>query len=147
MYFSRGSSGYGGGRRSSHYGRSQSRSVSRSRSPRYPSASRGRYRSRSYSPAPRRRDDYSVSPRGRDVEHSVSPRVHAEERGGGHLPRRSYSPGYAPADRREADDGYANKPAYVDDEPRPNWRSGGRVSRSPSGSRSRSADVSPRHSR
>ncbi|KAI3850677.1 hypothetical protein MKW98_030737 [Papaver atlanticum] len=91
----RGPSGYGGGGRRSYYGRSCSRSLYRSRSPRYPSGSRGRYRSRSNSPAPRRKADYSVSPRRRPEDHSRSP-----------LPvprRRLYSPGYVDADRIPAD--------------------------------------------
>ncbi|KAF5189117.1 Serine/arginine-rich SC35-like splicing factor [Thalictrum thalictroides] len=139
----------GSGRPSSYYGRSRSRSISRSRSPRYPSASRSRYRSRSYSPAPRRRDDYSVSPRGRNVDHSRSPpRDHLEEREGGPVCRRSYSPGYEGGDHHQADNGYAKKPMYDDaEEGRPDWRSPGRASGSPPGSRSRSADLSPRNSR
>ncbi|KAF9593548.1 hypothetical protein IFM89_024137 [Coptis chinensis] len=141
------SSGYGG-RRSSHYGRSRSRSISRSRSPRYTSASRGRYRSRSYSPAPRQRDDYSVSPRGRAMDHSRSPRDHLQERESGHVRRRSFSPGYDSADNHEADNGHAKKPVYDDtEEGRPEWRSPARASGSPPGSRSRSADLSPRRSR
>lgn len=55
---SRGGSGYES--RGTYYGRrSRSRSYSRSPSPRY----RDRRSSRSYSPAPRRKEDYSVSPR------------------------------------------------------------------------------------
>ncbi|OVA16514.1 RNA recognition motif domain [Macleaya cordata] len=141
----RGPSGYGG--RRSYYGRSRSRSVSRSRSPRYPSGSRGRYRSRSNSPAPRRRDDYSDSPRRRPVDHSRSPRDVPHERDNDHTRRRSYSPGYVDADRNQADNGYDEKPAYGGEEARADWRSPGRASRSLSGSRSRSADVSPRGSR
>ncbi|KAL4369779.1 hypothetical protein GQ457_05G032240 [Hibiscus cannabinus] len=60
-------SGYGG--RSSYYGRSRSRSISPMRSHHRPSGSRGRYRSRSYSPVPRRRGDYSVSPDRRHKDH------------------------------------------------------------------------------
>uniref|UniRef100_A0A5B6ZJK3 RRM domain-containing protein n=1 Tax=Davidia involucrata TaxID=16924 RepID=A0A5B6ZJK3_DAVIN len=143
----RGSSSYGG-RRSSYYGRSRSRSVSRSRSPRYPSGSRSRHRSRSYSPAPRRRADYSVSPNRRHVDHPRSPRDPPEERDGGHKGR-SYSPGYGnAADQNQNGNGYEEKSAYESEEARARWRSSpGRASRSPSGSRSRSADMSPRHSR
>ncbi|KAK9154303.1 hypothetical protein Sjap_001783 [Stephania japonica] len=134
-----------GGRRS-HYGNRRSRSRSRSRSPRHPSASRGRYRSRSYSPAPRGRDDYSVSPRGRNAERSRSPRDHPEDTSNDRVHRRSYSPGYSNGNNRVADDGYPEKPAYNPDEGRREWRSPRRASRSPSGSRSRSADISPRRS-
>lgn len=135
----------GSGHRSSHYG-SRSRSVSRSRSPRYRASSRDRYRrSRSYSPAPRRRADYSVSPRGRDVEGSRSPpRGSPVDRSNGHTRRRSYSP-----DRREPESGYTKKPAYDDDAEgdRAEWRSPDRASGSPPGSRSRSAELSPGNSR
>ncbi|XP_026415076.1 serine/arginine-rich SC35-like splicing factor SCL30 [Papaver somniferum] len=141
----RGPSGYGGGGRRPYYGRSRSRSMSRSRSPRYPSGSRGRCRSRSNSPAPRRRADYSVSPRRRPEDHSRSPLPVPRSQDGDHPRRRSYSPGYVDADRIPAD----GKPVYAADEdgPRAEWRSPGRASRSPSGSRSRSADLSPRRNR
>uniref|UniRef100_A0A5B6ZKF4 Putative serine/arginine-rich SC35-like splicing factor SCL30 n=1 Tax=Davidia involucrata TaxID=16924 RepID=A0A5B6ZKF4_DAVIN len=144
----RGSSSYGG-RRSSYYGRSRSRSVSRSRSPRYPSGSRSRHRSRSYSPAPRQRVD-SVSPNRRHGDHPRSPRDPPQERDGGHTrSRRSYTPVYDNvADQNQNGNGYGKKSAYESDEARARWRSSpGRASRSPSGSRSRSADLSPRHSR
>ncbi|KAL6131473.1 hypothetical protein ACLB2K_069848 [Fragaria x ananassa] len=143
------SSGYGD-RRSSHYGRSRSRS----RSPHYPSGSRSRYRSRSYSPVPRRRVD-SVSPVRRRGDHPRSPRDHPRssrdsplERGGDHE-RRPYSPGYDNgAGQAENGDGYDKKSRYDEEvEPRGNWRSPDKVSRSPSGSRSRSAELSPRRSR
>ncbi|KAI3519924.1 hypothetical protein L1887_09144 [Cichorium endivia] len=111
------SSGYEG-RRSYHGGRSRSRS--RSRSPRRPSGSRSRHRSRSYSPAPKRRGgDYSQSPPVR--REPRSPEIDDA--------RRSYSPGY--------DDG-----ANVDDKRSP-YKVSGREARSPSGSRSRSGDISP----
>ncbi|KAJ4719889.1 Serine/arginine-rich SC35-like splicing factor [Melia azedarach] len=144
---SRGGSGYGGPR-SSYYGRSRSRSVSRSRSPRHPHVSRSRYHSRSYSPAPRQHGDYPGSPQRRHVEHPRSPRGHPQERGADYT-RRSYSPSYDDvADRNPNANGYGEKSAYVED-PRAHWRSPppGGVSRSPSGSRSRSADLSPRRSR
>ncbi|KAK0592631.1 hypothetical protein LWI29_022546 [Acer saccharum] len=135
-----------GGQRSSYYGRSRSRSVSRSRSPRYPEGSRSRYRSRSYSPAPRQ-GDYSVSPRRRHAEHPRSPRGPPPERGADYN-RVSYSPGYDnAADRNHNGDGYGEKPTY-EEEGRAHWRpQPGRASRSPSGSRSRSAELSPRRSR
>ncbi|KAF3433698.1 hypothetical protein FNV43_RR24801 [Rhamnella rubrinervis] len=60
--------------------RSRSRSLSRSRSPRYPSGSRGRYLSRSPSPAPKRRSNYSASPSRRHAEHPRSPRGPPPER-------------------------------------------------------------------
>ncbi|KAK9019373.1 hypothetical protein V6N11_053897 [Hibiscus sabdariffa] len=66
-----GPSGYGG--RPSYYGRSRSRSISPMRSPHHPSGSRSRYRSRSCSPAPRRRGNYLVSPGRRHEEHPRSP--------------------------------------------------------------------------
>ncbi|PRQ59213.1 putative nucleotide-binding alpha-beta plait domain-containing protein [Rosa chinensis] len=150
------SSGYGD-RRSSHYGRSRSRS----RSPHYPSGSRSRYRSRSYSPAPRRRGE-SVSPVRRRGDHPRSPRDHPRspldhprssrdsplERGGDH-DRRPYSPGYDNgAGQAENGEGYDKKSRYDEEiEPRGNWRSPDKASRSPSGSRSRSAELSPRRSR
>ncbi|WRX11560.1 RNA recognition motif domain - like 10 [Theobroma cacao] len=87
----RGSSGYGG--RSSYYGRSRSRSLSPMHSPHHPSGSRGRYRSRSYSPAARRRGNYSVSPGRRHADHPRSPRGPPQERDGDYN-HRSYSPGY-----------------------------------------------------
>ncbi|OWM87483.1 serine/arginine-rich SC35-like splicing factor SCL30 isoform X2 [Punica granatum] len=99
------------GRRQAYHGHSRSRSVSRSRSPRPPSGSRGRKPSRSYSPAPRRHGDYPVSPN----------RSRREEL--------SRYPGGPPLDN--------GKPEGKVEHSR--WRS----SRSPSGSRSRSADLSP----
>ncbi|KAG8645055.1 hypothetical protein MANES_10G029600v8 [Manihot esculenta] len=136
----RGPSGYGG--RSSYYGRSRSRSLSRSRSPRHHLSSRSRYRSRSYSPASRRRD-YSASPGRRHVDHLRSPRGPPPGQDGDRI-RRSYSPGYGVDENGH---GYTEKPQYESEEARA-WRpSPGRASRSPSGSRSRSADISPRRSR
>ncbi|KAK8575595.1 hypothetical protein V6N12_063266 [Hibiscus sabdariffa] len=136
-------SGYGG--RSSYYGRSRSRSISPIRSHHCPSGSRGRYRSRSYSPVPRRRGDYSVSPDRRHKDHPRSPRDPPEDRGGDYS-HRLYSPGYENA----GGNGYGEKSAYESEEapraaqmPSPPPR----ASRSPPGSRSRSADLSPRHSR
>ncbi|KDP44951.1 hypothetical protein JCGZ_01451 [Jatropha curcas] len=137
------SSSYGG--RSSYYGRSRSRSLSRSRSPRHHMSSRSRYRSRSYSPAPRRRD-YSASPGRRHAEHLRSPGGPPPDRDGGHI-RRSYSPGYGVDDLNGNGNGYGEKPAYDSEEARAWRQSPGRASRSPSGSRSRSADLSPRRSR
>ncbi|XP_039020070.1 serine/arginine-rich SC35-like splicing factor SCL30 [Hibiscus syriacus] len=135
-------SGYGG--RSSYYGRSRSRSISPMRSPRRPSGSRSRYRSRSYSPAPRRRGNYSVSPDRRHGDHPRSPRGPPQDRGGDYS-RRSYSPGYENA----GGNGYGENSAYESKEapraaqaPSPPPR----ASRSPPGSRSRSADRSPRRS-
>ncbi|XP_068668272.1 serine/arginine-rich SC35-like splicing factor SCL30 isoform X2 [Aristolochia californica] len=135
-------------RRSSHYGRSRSRSVSRSRSPRYPSSSRARQRSRSYSPAPRRRAEYSPSPERRHARspHDRSP-VRDEDH---HVHNRSYSPEYEAGNRDEAGNGYIER-AYDSNEGRGRegrgrWKSSpGRASAgSPPGSRSRSADLSPR---
>ncbi|KAK7385697.1 hypothetical protein VNO78_31497 [Psophocarpus tetragonolobus] len=103
----RGPAGYGG-RRSSHYGRSRSRSISRSRSPPYHSGSRSRYRSRSYSPAPRRQSDYSVSPR-RQVEHPRSPRGGPPRERDGDQKRRSYSPAYGNGVEQNQSNGYAEK--------------------------------------
>ncbi|KAI9100235.1 hypothetical protein K1719_024453 [Acacia pycnantha] len=141
----RGPSGYGG-RRSAYHGRSRSRSVSRSRSPRYRSGSKSRYHSRSYSPAPRRRGDYSVSPRPRGM-HPRSPRGPSVEREGDQK-RRSYSPGYGNGPDYPAANGYEEKPMYDSEAARDQWRqSPRRASRSPIGSGSRSADLSPRHGR
>ncbi|XP_027163257.1 serine/arginine-rich SC35-like splicing factor SCL30 [Coffea eugenioides] len=135
--------GYGG-RRSSYYGHSRSRS--RSRSPRYASGSRGRYRSRSYSPAARGRNDYSISPPRRYDDRPRSPRDHLQDRDRVHI-HRSYSPGYHDvADRNGSS--YAKKTELESGEAVAHWRpSPGQASRSPSGSRSRSADISPRHGR
>ncbi|KAK8517130.1 hypothetical protein V6N12_032327 [Hibiscus sabdariffa] len=126
-------------------GHSRSRSISPMRSHHRPSGSRGRYRSRSYSPVPRRRGDYSVSPDRRHKDHLRSPRDPPEDRGGDYS-RRSYSPGYENA----GGNGYGEKSAYEPEEapraaqmPSPPPR----ASRSPPGSRSRSADLSPRRSR
>ncbi|KAK8662426.1 hypothetical protein V6N13_092000 [Hibiscus sabdariffa] len=140
MYFSRGPSGYGG--RPSYYERSRSRFIS----PHHHSGSRSRYRSRSYSPAPRHRGNFSVSPSRRHEEHLRSPRGPPHERDGDYN-HRSYSPGCENADRN----GYGEKSAYVREDARAAWgpspgrirssRSPGRYSRSPSGSRSRSADL------
>ncbi|GMH20698.1 hypothetical protein Nepgr_022539 [Nepenthes gracilis] len=55
-----------GGRGSPHYRRSRSRSVSHSHSPQYPSGSRGRYRSGSYTPSPRRHDNSRNAANGYD---------------------------------------------------------------------------------
>ncbi|XP_077239022.1 SC35-like splicing factor 30 [Tasmannia lanceolata] len=144
----RGPSDYGR-RRSSQYGRSRSRSVSRSRSPRYPSSSRIRHRSRSrsYSPAPRRRADYSVSPGRKEADHQRSSRERSQERDDGHNRRRSYSPaGYSDPNRNEAGNGYRERDTF-DAEERSSWRSPVRGSRSPSGSRSRSVELSLSRSR
>ncbi|XP_068643367.1 serine/arginine-rich SC35-like splicing factor SCL30 isoform X1 [Aristolochia californica] len=133
-----------GARRSSYYGHSRSRSVSRSRSPRYPSRSRARYRSRSYSPAPRR-PEYSPSPERR---HARSPRDRSTVRDEDHRVRnRSYSPDYEGGNRDEAGNGYIERGSYDrKEEGRAHWKSSpGRASAgSPPGSRSRSADLSPR---
>ncbi|CAG7905590.1 hypothetical protein BRARA_D00395 [Brassica rapa] len=135
------------GSRGRSHGRSRSRSISRSRSPRRPSDSRSRRRSRSYSPAPRRRGaDYSASPRRRQEERPRSP-LRSPPRGEGDAKysRRSYSPGYegAAAGDRDAngDNETREKPDY---EPEERRRGGREVSRSPSGSRSRSVEASPR---
>ncbi|KAL2940483.1 Serine/arginine-rich SC35-like splicing factor SCL30 [Bienertia sinuspersici] len=77
-----------GGRRSPGYRRSRSRSVSRSRSPNIRSSSKGGHRSRSYSPSPKRRDEYSASPSRRPADHPRSPRDSPR----GEDVRRSYSP-------------------------------------------------------
>ncbi|KAH9766686.1 RRM domain-containing protein [Citrus sinensis] len=134
----RGGSSYGGPR-SSYYGRYRSRSLSRSRSPHHPQGSRSRYRSRSYTPVPRQHEDYSISPRRRHIEHPGSPRGPPQERGAEYS-RRSYSPGYDDsADRRNPNgNGYGEKSGY--EETQAHWRSPPPrgVSRSPSGSRSRS---------
>ncbi|MBA0729002.1 hypothetical protein Golax_025974 [Gossypium laxum] len=125
-------------------GRSRSRSASPARSPRRPSGSRGRYRSRSYSPAPRRRGNYSVSPDRMHEDHPRSPRGPPQDRGGDYNPG-SYSPGYENA----GGNGYGEKSAYESEEaPRAARRPSPpvRASRSPPGSRSRSADPSPRRS-
>ncbi|KAL0668851.1 hypothetical protein Bca4012_031555 [Brassica carinata] len=137
------------GSRGRSHGRSRSRSISRSRSPRRPSDSRNRRRSRSYSPAPRRRGaDYSASPRRRQEERPRSP-LRSPPRGEGDAKysRRSYSPGHegaaAAAGDRDAngDNETREKPDY---EPEERRRGGREVSRSPSGSRSRSVEASPR---
>ncbi|XP_050156138.1 serine/arginine-rich SC35-like splicing factor SCL30 isoform X2 [Malus sylvestris] len=129
-----------GGRRSSYYGRSHSRS----RSPRYPSGSRSRYRSRSYSPVPRRRGD-SISPSRRRRDNPRSPRDLPPVRDGD---RRPYSPGYDNvAGPNDNGDGYDKKPMREEKDGRDHWRSPDRASRSPSGSRSRSAELSPARSR
>ncbi|MQL85950.1 hypothetical protein Taro_018462 [Colocasia esculenta] len=128
--------------------RRHSRSVSRSRSPYRPSNSRVRHGSRSYSPEPRRRDDRSVSPKGRQSRSTRSPRDYPhgsdDDRG-----RDSYSGGYADAEHDKTENGYSKKVEYDAGESRPQRRSPGRTSRSLSGSRSRSrsAHSSPRHSR
>ncbi|OIW02680.1 hypothetical protein TanjilG_29456 [Lupinus angustifolius] len=148
-----------GGRRSSPYGRYRSRSISRSRSrsPPYHSGSRSRYHSRSHSPAPRRQNDYSVSPR-RPVERPRSPKSPLGERDGdqkrrsyspgeqdGEHNRRSYSPAYG-ADQNPSN-GYAENSIYKSEADRVQWKSR-RASRSPAGSRSRSPiELSPRHDR
>ncbi|XP_057523017.1 serine/arginine-rich SC35-like splicing factor SCL30 isoform X2 [Amaranthus tricolor] len=119
-----------GARRSPAYRRSRSRSVSRSRSPPYHSVSRGGHHSRSYSPSPRRREEYSASPTRRPVDKSGSPRE--SPRGDVH---RSYTPDHE------------NGKAKYEAEEGGHRDSQRRVSRSPSGSRSRSADGSPALSR
>ncbi|KAI4370596.1 hypothetical protein MLD38_018934 [Melastoma candidum] len=123
----RGSSGYGG--RRANRGRSGSRSPSRSPSPRHQSGSRNRKRSRSYSPAPRRRGDYSASPRrGHADDRLRSPPAPLEEQPGKRGSPRSpsyYKNGYSPGDKERE----SNRE-----------RSSDRAYRSPSGSRSRSVD-------
>ncbi|XP_010531740.1 PREDICTED: serine/arginine-rich SC35-like splicing factor SCL30 [Tarenaya hassleriana] len=137
-----------GGRSSAYYGRSRSRSASHSRSPLRPSDSRSRYRSRSYSPAPRQRADYSASPRRKQEEHQRSPPARDPTREENRkYNRRSYSPGYDNAvdGDRNGDNEYREKSDYGAEERRREWNSSPRkASKSPSGSRSRSADLSPR---
>jgi len=60
---------------------------------------------RSYSPAPRRQSDYSVSP-GRQAEHPRSPRGPPRERDG-EQKRRSYSPAYGNGIEQNQSNGYA----------------------------------------
>nr|XP_043632412.1 serine/arginine-rich SC35-like splicing factor SCL30 [Erigeron canadensis]XP_043632413.1 serine/arginine-rich SC35-like splicing factor SCL30 [Erigeron canadensis]XP_043632414.1 serine/arginine-rich SC35-like splicing factor SCL30 [Erigeron canadensis] len=117
--------------RRTYHGRS--RSLSRSRSPRRLQDTKSRHRSRSYSPAPKRQRDYSPSPvrrqprspRGSPLDHD-----HA---------RRSYSPGYDGAADQNVD-----RSPHKYDRRRGRYRSSpGGASRSPPGSRSRSADISP----
>ncbi|XP_021855484.1 serine/arginine-rich SC35-like splicing factor SCL30 [Spinacia oleracea] len=130
-----------GGRRSAGYSRrSRSRSVSRSRSPRYRSGSKGGHRSRSYSASPKRRDELSASPSRRPVDRSRSPREDSPPRGGDG--RRSYSP-----DHEVRKETAVGKAKYEGEEERGRRDSPRRVSRSPSGSRSRSVDASPAPSR
>ncbi|KAL8192986.1 hypothetical protein R6Q57_027434 [Mikania cordata] len=118
----RGPSGHEG-RRSFHGG-----SRSRSRSPRHLSASRRRHHSRSYSPAPKRRRDYSLSPARKEPRSPLERKIdHA---------RRSYSPGYD----HDAEHNANRRSLHESDGGRTRYRS---QSRSPSGSRSRSADMSP----
>ncbi|KVI09782.1 Nucleotide-binding, alpha-beta plait [Cynara cardunculus var. scolymus] len=124
----RGPSGSDG--RRSYHGRSRSQSRSRSRSPRRPLGSRSRHRSRSYSPAPKRRSDYSQSPVKREPRSPLVGREIDDV-------RRSYSPGYgAAADQnvdRRSPSPYEGGAGYKSS-----------ASRSPPGSRSRSAaDISP----
>uniref|UniRef100_A0A1D1Z213 Serine/arginine-rich splicing factor 12 n=1 Tax=Anthurium amnicola TaxID=1678845 RepID=A0A1D1Z213_9ARAE len=126
----RGSSG-SYGRHSSYYGRGRSRSVSHSRSPRHPSSSRVRQNSRSYSPAPRHRGGYSSSPKGRHSRSTRSPKDHPRGSGDGRASR-SFSGG---------------KDEYDAEVSHPSRQSPRRASSSPSGSRSRSAELSPRRSR
>ncbi|RZC26612.1 Serine/arginine-rich SC35-like splicing factor SCL30 isoform F [Glycine soja] len=85
----RGPAGYGG-QRSSRYGRSRSRSVTRSRSPPYHSGSRNRYRSRHVS---LKCLHFIVHGSMRQAEHPRSPRGPPRERDG-EQKRRSYSPAY-----------------------------------------------------
>lgn len=62
---------------------------------------------RSYSPAPRRRGDYSSSPVRRQASRSRSPRGdHPQGRDPDNSRRRSYTPGYSDADRNNAGNGY-----------------------------------------
>ncbi|XP_008802724.2 serine/arginine-rich SC35-like splicing factor SCL30 isoform X3 [Phoenix dactylifera] len=129
-------------RRSSYYGRSRSRSVSRSRSPRH--SYRVRQRSRSYSPAPRYRGDHSVSPRRRQSGHTRSPRENPpqcdEDRN-----RRLHSPSQNDAHHNQADNRCDERDSFDAEEgSRSRWRSPRQTSGSPPGSRSRSADSSPR---
>ncbi|TQE07171.1 hypothetical protein C1H46_007224 [Malus baccata] len=100
----------------------------------------------SYSPAPRRRGD-SISPSRRRRDNPRSPRDLPPLRDGDH-DRRPYSPGYDNgAGPIENADGYDKKPMREDKDGRDHWRSPDRASRSPSGSRSRSAELSPPRSR
>ncbi|TQD85159.1 hypothetical protein C1H46_029247 [Malus baccata] len=99
---------------------------------------------RSYSPAPRRRGD-SISPSRRRRDNPRSPRDLPPVRDGD---RRPYSPGYDNvAGPNENGDGYDKKPMREEKDGRDHWRSPDRASRSPSGSRSRSAELSPARSR
>ncbi|GLT43850.1 hypothetical protein SLA2020_177800 [Shorea laevis] len=134
----RGGSGYG---RRSYYGRSRSRSLSLPHSPCNPSGSRNRYRSRSYSPVPRRHGDFSVSPH-KGYEYPRSPRGPPQEQDGDYNGG-GYSPGYDNVNQNQLGNGYGKKPTYESEEARDAWRSG----RSPSGSRPRSGDLSPRRSK
>lgn len=62
---------------------------------------------RSYSPAPRRRGDYSVSPVKRQASRSRSPGGDPPQgRNPDNTRRRSYTPGYSDADGNDAGNGY-----------------------------------------
>ncbi|PWZ54994.1 Serine/arginine-rich SC35-like splicing factor SCL30 [Zea mays] len=94
---------------------------------------------RSYSPAPRRGNDYSASPRRQEAHRSSPPRrppkEHDEDK-----KRRSYSP----ASRDDADNVYEKRSPPADSDGSPlHRRSPKEYSGSPPGSRSRSADESP----
>ncbi|XP_074558656.1 serine/arginine-rich SC35-like splicing factor SCL30A [Curcuma longa] len=134
----RGPSGYDH-RRPSHYdGRSRSRS--RSLSPRY--SSRARHHSRSYSPAPKSRRDNYYSPKRRQRSYTRSPRDHSRE----HIQdedHRINSPSYIDADRNGDANGYEEK-SHDAEGSRSHRRSPRHPSVSPPGSKSRSADSSPR---
>lgn len=143
---SRAPRGYGR-RRSPH----SARSRSRSRSPEYRSISyRGGHRSRSYSPAPRRGHDYSVSPR--DRHHRSPADSHESDRGRSPV-RRSYSSQRSPDGKKVSagngnSDSVPRSPSVQKESQSPvaprrrRHSSSQSRSRSPSGSRSRSADSS-----
>uniref|UniRef100_A0A453H2C3 Uncharacterized protein n=1 Tax=Aegilops tauschii subsp. strangulata TaxID=200361 RepID=A0A453H2C3_AEGTS len=97
----------------------------------------------SYSPAPRRRDDYSASPP--RSHHTQSPRRlpkgHEEDE------RRSYSPAGRGGGERDADtNGKRSPPSDTEGSPPRTRRSPRQSSGSPVGSRSRSPEASPARS-
>ncbi|URE27639.1 hypothetical protein MUK42_16466 [Musa troglodytarum] len=97
----------------------------------------------SYSPVPKSRNDHSSSPQKRESSHERSPRNHSKERNEDEN-RKSYSPSYSDANRNDVND-YEAKASHDAEGSRSHWRrSPRRSSVSPPGSRSRSADLSPR---
>ncbi|THU63851.1 hypothetical protein C4D60_Mb01t20190 [Musa balbisiana] len=87
--------------------------------------------------------DHASSPRRRQSSHARSPRNHSKEHNED-VNHRSHSPSYSDANRNEDVNHNDNRPPHDAEGSRSHWRSPRHSSASLPGSRSRSADLSPR---
>ncbi|XP_064991716.1 serine/arginine-rich SC35-like splicing factor SCL30 isoform X3 [Musa acuminata AAA Group] len=89
--------------------------------------------------------DHASSPRKKQSSHARSPRNHSKEHNED-VNHRSHSPSYSDANRNEDVNHHDNRPPHDAEGSQSHWRSPRHSSASLPGSRSRSADLSPRRS-